>query len=172
MTGALVERRQDLYENLFRDHTPLLHRIVRKAGIPTHLIEDVVSEIVIRMLDQNGLERFDGSKPLTHYLSSYVSLSSRAWRDRVLTENSRRADLDTLRETPATDPADDDIEFLVTLLFEIQDPDARIFLMRAFDTLSYHDAREQLLSEGWEPMRISRAVRRARAGTRRLVCTT
>ena len=176
MSDAVVEdRRIDLYDEVFRNHYPLLRRIVRRAGIPTGSVDDVVSEIMIKMLESSGLEKFDWDQPhkLQAYLWSYVALSSRAWLTRILTARQRHAPLEEASnyETAYRQSPIEEQRFIRQLLAEVTDADARVFITLAFETFSYHDARAQLLERGWDKARVSLAVRRARAGTRRLLCT-
>jgi len=177
MMRSLVERPQLQPDKVFREFYSHFCRIVRRAGIPRDGVEDVVSEIVLKMLQQDSFKRFDWaqSHKLKAYLSSYVNLSSKAWLSRHIVAVGRSGpQLDLLAEVltqPDTGIDESDAEFLTILLTAVTDPDARVFLQRAFDTLSYHDARAQLLADGWDHARVSLAVRRARAGTKKVMCT-
>ena len=164
------------YDFIFRNYRSFLCGVVYHSGVPHYSVEDASLEIFVRMLAQHGLEQFDGcladnASRTKAYLASYFSLGARAERSRIHRRESRSvtlAALPDLDNLPAIEPADCDLlEALLTVLTG----DARHFIETAADHPTYAKARTALVAQGWDTLRIRRAVKEARSMAREYLCT-
>jgi hypothetical protein len=99
------------YEYVFRNYRRWLYGVVYRSGVPTYMVEDAACEVLVRMLAQDGLARFEGSvedqpRRTKAYLASYFALGARAERSRINTQNQRHTHLQDDDQKAALEDAD------------------------------------------------------------------
>lgn len=165
----------DAYDFVFRKYRSFLFGVVYHCGVPVYLVEEACDEILLRMLAQDGLAKFIGSldnpRQIKAYLASYFSLGARAEISRFRSHASRFLNLDALPDL-AYSPAEDAAESrLLDDLLDLTDGDVHYFIVIASQYPTYPKAREALVEEGWDSLRIRRAVKVARATARGHLCS-
>lgn len=163
----------ELYAEVFLRYRRFLGGVVLRSGIPAAEVEDVTSEILLQILNKDGLADFDQTRPhkMKAYLATFTDKSSRAWRDRVLTQRSRfvttSPDSTLLDGEVLSSPAPDTDCDLLERLLEATTGDERVFIQIASECSSYRHARSRLVEElGWSKSRATTAVIRARKAVR------
>jgi hypothetical protein len=177
LSAAQVASPKD-YDFVFRKYRSFLYGVVYRSGIPMYSVEDASFEILTRMLGQDGLDRFDGelvenSPRVKAYLATYFSLGARAELTRIRNRAKRSvtlAALPDLADDGVCEVGCDDSKLLDSLL-SLTTGDARHFIEVAAEHPSYAKARVALADEGWDTLRIRRAVKQARALVREHLCT-
>jgi hypothetical protein len=166
------------YDYVFRNYRTFLYGVVYHSGVPYDAVEEATGAIMIRMMAQDGLARFVGSvtenpSQIKAYLAAYFSLAARAEISRIRTRAGRSVPLEALPDIesthPTTAPAESDV--LDKLLSSITG-DAGHFIEMAAEFPTYAKARAALAQEGWDSLRIRRAVKEARAIVRRHLSAT
>jgi DNA-directed RNA polymerase specialized sigma24 family protein len=193
------------YEFVFRNYHRWLYGVVYRSGVPTYMVEDAAAEVLVRMLAQDGLSRFEGSiedqpRRAKAYLASYFALGARAERSRIAVANLRHTHLqdddqkarfedsdnyvagfwgpnhdqplrvdDDVRDT---DDVDDEpvVDLLDRLLTLTDDLDLRHIMVVADQNCSWEKSREQLLGEGWDPLKVRRGIKQVRALVSSYLC--
>jgi len=161
------------YDYVFRTYRGFLYGVLYNSGVPPHDIDDASGEIWLRMLGQDGLDRYDGQVTenpprIKSYLAAYFSLSARAELTRIHTRESRTTILEPQIE-PEPPEVFEDTELLDSLLATTSG-DARHFVQVASEYPTYTKARACLVAEGWDTPRIRQAVKTARAAVRGYLC--
>lgn len=166
------------YDSFFRDYYKYICHMVGRAGIRTQDIQDVSSDIILKIVEQDGLGKFDPDKnvKIRTYITSYVMILSKAQAIR----NAKYYDIN--RTTSALGLVDHDFtdsyinlsnafpdSDLYERLKESVDGDALVFLDFAADSKDYRLARKNLSDMGWEKRRITAAVKTVRKQAMALV---
>src|SRR4051812_47575231 len=89
------------YDFVFRKYRSFLYGVVYRSGVPMYSVEDASFEILLRMLGQDGLERFDGdlsedSPRVKAYLATSFSPGARAELTRIRDRAKRSVALSVL----------------------------------------------------------------------------
>lgn len=158
-----------LYAEVYRSHISYVRSILVNLGCPSQQLDDVASEVLIKIMDHDGLAKYDPSRSsLRTYLWAFVTRAAKTILARkVWAWEARRAVLEDDYAATYTQTSGEEFEaFLSQLMGSTEDEDARYFIQIASESTSYDQARSQLVSQGWESNRIRRAVRRARTGIR------
>jgi hypothetical protein len=170
--SCTVARPND-YDYVYRTYRTFLHGVVYHSGVPYDAVEEATGAIMMRMIAQDGLARFVGSVTdnpghIKAYLAAYFSLAARAEISRIRSHAGRSIPLDALPDIESACPtsAQAESDVLDTLL-SLTTGDAGHFIEVAAEFPTYAKARAALAQEGWDSLRIRRAVKQARAIVRR-----
>lgn len=170
-------RNPETYAEVWTRYQKYIYRMVQGIGIPRQEVPDAVSNIVVRMLERDGMADFEGEPSMTRmrvYVSSYFRLSAQAELERYLTWRTREFTQDPVMGEEFVKLIDSPINYQDYPIFEelpkLVDGDARHFLEVCREHDNYKAARQALADEGWESIRIRRAVTRARAAVRTHLC--
>ena len=160
----------DVYDRVYRRFRTYIFRMVSLCGIPSHEVEDSVSSIMVRMLAQDGMTKFEGEMDddrVRRFLASYFRLAARAELTRVLTHQSRTEMIpDNFDYSLSTCVPQDRFEEILNCV----EGDARRFVEVCGEHPHYRAARQSLTDEGWSSVRIRRAVVETRSRVRELLC--
>lgn len=166
MSPALTD--PGFYAEVYQRHLSFIRIIIRRAGCPHRLMDDVTSEVITAILAADGLAKYDPSRSsLVTYLHNYVGLAARHALARIRLQESRQAPLDPDLDVAYTEPSPAHYEaFLDQLLTACPDDESRAFVLHCTTAASYVKAREEMLVQGWQPLQIRRTVRRTRSALR------
>lgn len=160
-----------IYDSLFRTHYGYIRAVVHRSGIPPQEIEDVACDILLKIIEQDGMGKFDPDRDvkIRTYIGNYVSLSSRSYLTSHLKYNSRNL----LQGDFSVDLVESEINYKDTGLYdriaEHLDGDALTFLTYASQSKDYTAARKCLSDLGWEKKRITASVLKVRKTARQCI---
>jgi hypothetical protein len=172
-----------LYEHVYKTYRSYIFRMVRLCGVPANEVDDSVSNIIVRMLAQDGMAKFEGEPTLDRirrFVASYFRLGARNEQERSLTYRGRFElvghsheyfDCPSSVYAPGSDTLWDDLFEVAVDLLDQGEADAAFFIEACAEHQSYRLVRKTLLDEGWESVRIRRAVITARTAVKAYLCT-
>lgn len=159
------------YDSFFREYYPYICYIVDRCGIHFQDITDVSSDIVLKIIEQDGLGKFDPDKnvKIRTYITSYVMILAKSQRRRNILYYDRHRLVDEFPVVASEYYNEFEDTGLYEKLKESVDGDALTFLEFAAASKDYRLARKNLSDMGWEKRRITAAVKTVRKNTLSLV---
>jgi hypothetical protein len=157
----------------------VVHQVVRAARVPFHNQADAVSEILVRLLENDSFTNFRPQAPdhqrlqFIGYVRRYASLTCRRLAIDAYVKTKELTDFETslmdliAKEDPDPEEVFDDDDSVERFQALTESEDARVVIQLADQFTSYrHELRVALVELGWDSNRIRRAVREVRTALR------